>query len=364
MSKVVDKKSPSPPIVINVGFKDLFYFANAIEIKLLYIIGAVCAMIQGILMPSMAIFFGAILAQSVDTTIPVSLANSSNIINASVNSNNNNNNNNGVVVAKNEKYDSSEVDGTLIFFLIFTILMFASGFLNNLCFSVGAEMQVFKFREAYLRKVLLLDMKHYDDLDVYGVPVSMSQHTNALKDASGQQLGMVLQSVFQFISGYTIAMYFAWRIALVISAAIPILLIAICCWGAMMSSLTTNQYSHHRRAGEVVTQALMNLKTILSLNAQNQECEKYLVFQEYARQDGLQTSIRMGLMVGLISVGIYVIQCVGMYYGGYLIFENEINPRTGEPFTGADVITVYFALVMGVMGKFNKTISFFFFFFL
>ena len=66
----------------------------------------------------------------------------------------------------------------------------------------------------------------------------------------------------------------------------------------------------------------------------------------------------MGLMVGLISVGIYVIQCVGMYYGGYLIFENEINPRTGEPFTGADVITVYFALVMGVMGKFNKTISF------
>ena len=149
-----------------------------------------------------------------------------------------------------------------------------------------------------------------------------------------------------------------------ISAAIPILLIAICCWGAMMSSLTTNQYSHHRRAGEVVTQALMNLKTILSLNAQNQECEKYLVFQEYARQDGLQTSIRMGLMVGLISVGIYVIQCVGMYYGGYLIFENEINPRTGEPFTGADVITVYFALVMGVMGKFNKTISFFFFFFL
>ena len=137
MSKVVDKKSPSPPIVINVGFKDLFYFANAIEIKLLYIIGAVCAMIQGILMPSMAIFFGAILAQSVDTTIPVSLANSSNIINASVNSNNN-----GVVVAKNDKYDSSEVDGTLIFFLIFTILMFSSGFLNNLCFNVGAEMQV------------------------------------------------------------------------------------------------------------------------------------------------------------------------------------------------------------------------------
>ena len=39
-----------------------------------------------------------------------------------------------------------------------------------------------------------------------------------------------------------------------------------------------------------------------------------------------------------------------MYYGGYLIFENEINPRTGKPFTGADVITVYFALVMGVMG--------------
>ena len=108
MSKVVDKKSPSPPIVINVGFKDLFYFANAIEIKLLYIIGAVCAMIQGILMPSMAIFFGAILAQSVDTTIPVSLANSSNIINASVNSNNN-----GVVVAKNDKYDSTNMVSSL-----------------------------------------------------------------------------------------------------------------------------------------------------------------------------------------------------------------------------------------------------------
>ena len=84
--------------------------------------------------------------------------------------------------------------------------MFFSGFVNNICFNIGADRQVFAFRESYLRNVLFLDMRHYDGLDIYGVPTSMGQHTNALKVASGQQLGTFIASVCQFFAGLIIAM--------------------------------------------------------------------------------------------------------------------------------------------------------------
>ena len=48
--------------------------------------------------------------------------------------------------------------------------------------------------------------------------------------------------------------------------------------------------------------------------------------------------------------GIYAIQGFSMFYGGSLIFEGQLNSKTQKPFTGADVITVYYALLLGVFG--------------
>ena len=88
----------------------------------------------------------------------------------------------------------------------------------------------------------------------------------------------------------------------------------------------------------------------MTLNAQGRECEKYLIFEEYARRAGLQSAMRMGWMVGFLFVGIYAMNALGMWYGQYLIFEGEINTKTNKPFTGGDVITVCWALTMGIFG--------------
>ena len=94
----------------------------------------------------------------------------------------------------------------------------------------------------------------------------------------------------------------------------------------------------------------MNLKTVVSLNAQARVCEKHLIFREFARRDEIKQNKSFARMLGLLMAGIYTIQGFSMFYGGRLIFDGKINSKTGKPFTGGDVITVYWALLMGVFG--------------
>ena len=283
-------------------------------------------------MPCLSIFFGAILSETAGSR-------------------------HGTVVDSNSTSTVAEPNAastgdssTLTLFLFISVGMFFSGFVNNICFNIGADRQVFAFRESYLRNVLFLDMRHYDGLDIYGVPTSMGQHTNALKVASGQQLGTFIASVCQFFAGLIIAMVTSWEMALVLMAVLPILACAIGGFLASINAFTTSQYAHHKRAGEVLTQALMNLKTVVSLNAQARECEKHLIFREFARRDDIKMNQSFSRMLGLLMAGIYTMQGFSMFYGGSLIFNGQINSKTGKPFTGADVITVYWALVMGVFG--------------
>ena len=146
------------------------------------------------------------------------------------------------------------------------------------------------------------------------------------------------------------ALYTAWEITLVLLAVMPILVCAIGGFLASINAFTSSQYANHKRAGEVLSQALMNLKTVVSLNAQSRVCEKHMIFREFARRDEIKQNTSFSRMLGMLMAGIYTIQGISMFYGGTLIFEGQINSKTQKPFTGADVITVYWALLLGVFG--------------
>ena len=281
-------------------------------------------------MPCLSIFFGAILSETADSGGTTD--------------------SNSTTIVAGRRTTSTGNSSTLNLFLFVSIGMFFSGFVNNICFNIGADRQVFAFRQSYLRNVLFLDMRHYDVLDIHGVPTSIGQHTNALKDASGQQLGTFVASVCQFFAGLVIALLTAWKIALVLLAVMPILVCAIGGFLASMNAFTSSQYANHKRAGEVLSQALMNLKTVISLNAQSRVCEKHLIFREFARRDEIKQNKSFSHMLGMLMAGIYAIQGFSMFYGGSLIFEGQLNSKTQKPFTGADVITVYYALLFGVFG--------------
>ena len=153
-------------------------------------------------MPCLSIFLGAILSETAGTAVDSNTTSSA--------------------VAEPNTASTGD-SSTLTLFLFISVGMFLSGFVNNICFNVGADRQVFAFRESYLRNVLFLDMQHYDGLDIYGVPTSMGQHTNALKEASGQQMGTFIASVCQFFAGLIIAMITSWEMALVLMAVLPVL---------------------------------------------------------------------------------------------------------------------------------------------
>ena len=325
----------------NVGFKELFHFCTDWKTKVLYTVGVCSAIIQGACLPMLAVFLGEVLDGSATTYAGINTASNSSTGNVTGSYN---------VNKSLTLYAGTAVNDTLGSFVALTVGLFVAGCLNSICFNVGAERQVFAFRQAYLRKVLLLDMRHYDELDVFGAPSMLSQSTQALKEGAGQQFGVFLQCSAQFITGYLVAILANWRFALVLSAGVPVLALTIGIFLAGTTKLSDEHLSHQVRAGKTLQQTLTKIKTIVSLNAQSRQCKKYLAFEEYARRAGVAMSVRSGWMIGCIFLAIYSFNGFCVWYGSYLIYRGVQNPQTGQPFSGQDVITVFWAILIGVFG--------------
>ena len=111
-------------------------------------------------------------------------------------------------------------------FLFVSIVCF-SGFVNNICFNIGADRQVFAFRQSYLHNVLFLDMRHYDVLDIHGVQGfnwTTHERVERCKRPTAWHFRCLSMPVF---AGLVIALLTAWKIALVLLAVMPILVCAI-----------------------------------------------------------------------------------------------------------------------------------------
>ena len=114
--------------------KHLFHFCNTWDTKLLYFVGTAAAIFQGVCMPCLSIFFGAILSETADSGGTTD--------------------SNSTTIVAGRRTTSTGNSSTLNLFLFVSVGMFLSGFVNNICFNIGADRQVFAFRQSYLRNVL------------------------------------------------------------------------------------------------------------------------------------------------------------------------------------------------------------------
>ena len=77
---------------------------------------------------------------------------------------------------------------------------------------------------------------------------------------------------------------------------------------------------------------------------------KFSCLVEQCRKDLLAVGMRMGWMIGTLYMSIYLCNAIGLWWGGELVARKAWNETENRPFEGADVMTCYWALLMGTFG--------------
>ncbi|KAJ1660656.1 hypothetical protein IWQ61_000439 [Dispira simplex] len=304
-----------------VSFIELFKYADTMD-WLLLIAGFICSLATGVSQPLMAVVLSSMLQGFNDYTFYSQLdrPRADAALNTSV-------------------YDMMKWFGVL------TAGTFAAGMIQIFCWSFSAERQCRRIRERYYVSILRQDMAWHDCSSTGDLTARISGDVNMLQEGIGSKLGLFVQHTVCFLAGFVIAFSQGWRLALVMLCALPLLAACGGATGKLIASQTSRGQSSYAGAGAVAEEVISGIRTVMAFGGQAHEVKRYQVQIKAALQLGLRKAWIIGLGVGFMMLFIFLTYALGFWYGIKLASEGSMN--------GTQVLTVFFALVIGAMSLGN-----------
>ncbi|XP_058748881.1 ABC transporter B family member 9-like [Vicia villosa] len=291
-----------------VPFYKLFNFADRLDVTLM-IIGTIAAVANGLSQPLMTLIFGK-------------------LINAFGGSDP------SAIVKQVSKVS-----------LLFVYLAAGAGiasFLQVSCWMVTGERQAARIRSLYLKTILKQDIAFFDTETNTGEVIGrMSGDTILIQDAMGEKVGKFVQLASNFFGGFVIAFIKGWRLAVVLLACMPCVILAGGFMSMLMSKMSSRGQIAYAEAGNVVDQTVGAIRTVASFTGEKKAIERYNNKIKVAYTTTVHQGIVSGLGMGTLLLIVFCTYGLAMWYGSKLVIEKGYN--------GGSVITVIIALMTGGM---------------
>ena len=218
---------------------------------------------------------------------------------------------NGYIMAKainaiNSSYQTVRYDDGLKYALIFLAFAFLQGIGNCLMLwkflSCGLTLARI-YRKKIMRKYLQFHLSYFD------VPTNspgslltkMSIDTMELNQLVNSILGTTIQCSCVLVVGLIIGCYFEYRLTLIDFCFVPFIVIANVIRRGMMQGSSKKGIKANVEAGGILSECVINTKTIFSFNFQPTAIKMYLDAIEFIRQQFFRDALISGFFIGLGS---------------------------------------------------------------
>uniref|UniRef100_A0A151UDP5 ABC transporter B family member 9 n=1 Tax=Cajanus cajan TaxID=3821 RepID=A0A151UDP5_CAJCA len=229
--------------------------------------------------------------------------------------------------------------------LLFVYLAIGTGiasFLQVACWMMTGERQAARIRGLYLKTILKQDIAFFDTETTTGEVIGrMSGDTILIQDAMGEKVGKFMQLASTFFGGFLIAFVRGWRLAVVLLACIPCVIVTGGVLSMLMAKMSSRGQAAYAEAGNVVEQTVGAIRTVASFTGEKKAIEKYNIKLKDAYKTMVQQGIASGLGMGSLLLIVFCTYALAMWYGSKLVVERGYN--------GGTVITVIVALMTGGM---------------
>ncbi|KAJ1973265.1 hypothetical protein H4R35_004208, partial [Dimargaris xerosporica] len=308
-----DETPADPP----VSFFGLFQFATKFD-YLLLTTGTIGAAVAGVALPLMVIVFGDILQSFAEYGL----------------------------VAKDDPDRAANMLNDAVYdmlqwFGILAASTFAGVYVQIFSFSLSAERQTRRMRELYYEAILRQEIAWFDQVSTGDLTSRISGDVNMIQDGMASKLAQVIQHTITFVAGFIVAFVKGWKLALVLLAAFPLIAIAGGLMSMMVASGSKEGLSKYGAAGAIAEEVVSGIRTVMAFGGQEKEAQRYEVKIREALRDGIKKAIVGGLGVGLIMCILFLTYALGFWFGVKQVAERELGP--------AEMLTVFFALIMGAM---------------
>jgi ATP-binding cassette subfamily B (MDR/TAP) protein 1 len=165
-----------------------------------------------------------------------------------------------------------------------------------------------------------------------------------------------IQYMCTFLIGLIIGFVRSWQLTLLICAFVPFMIVVGAGMRVSLARLETLAINSYAHAGSIASEVLGNIRAVVANNGEEAEVARYNTALEPSEKAGQKKSLMTGAGFGSFMLVMFASYAVGMRLGATLIQWNRRdhpscvrNPTGSDCFTGAMVLSTFFAVLLGSM---------------
>uniref|UniRef100_A0A8B9KU77 ATP-binding cassette sub-family B member 5 n=1 Tax=Astyanax mexicanus TaxID=7994 RepID=A0A8B9KU77_ASTMX len=312
------------------AFRDvvlLFRYADSVDI-LLMLVGMVMAMANGAVLPAMVIVFGDMTDSFMNNEIAGNLEN--------------------ITLPPNFTFEFSnttlgeEMTRYAVYYSIMGGVVLFAAYMQVAFWTLAAGRQVKRLRKLFFHSIIKQDIGWFDVNETGQLNTRLTDDIYKINEGIGDKLGMCIQSMTTFLTGFIIGFIKGWKLTLVILSISPLLVVSAAIIAKVMTSFTSKEQTAYAKAGAVAEEVLSAIRTVFAFGGQKKELKRYQKNLEDAKNVGIRKAIMVNISVGFVYFMIYMSYALAFWYGSTLIIAKEYQV--------GNLLTVFFAVIIGAFG--------------
>ncbi|NXU20405.1 MDR1 protein, partial [Pardalotus punctatus] len=214
-----------------------------------------------------------------------------------------------------------------------------AAYMQTSFWTLAAGRQIKKIREKFFHAIMRQEIGWFDVNDVGELNTRLLDDVSKINEGIGDKIGLLVQSLTTFITGFIVGLIRGWKLTLVILAVSPVLGLSAALWAKVLSAFTDKEQAAYAKAGAVAEEVLAAIRTVIAFGGQEKEIKRYHKNLEDAKRVGIRKAITANISMGAAFLLIYASYALAFWYGTTLILNDD--------YTIGKVLTVFFSVMIG-----------------
>ncbi|XP_033097909.1 ATP-dependent translocase ABCB1-like [Anneissia japonica] len=215
-----------------------------------------------------------------------------------------------------------------LMFVLLGVITGLGNFFQTWMFSISGENLTMRLRIKAFSSMLRQEMAWYDDPyhSTGALTTRLATDASNVKGATGIRIGAVLQSCVTMLAAVFIALYYGWKLALVMFGCLPFLALAGIFQMKAISGSQKADAELREDAGKTASESIENMRTVASLSLEDRFYDQYCKQLDIPFEISKRNSTLYGLSFSFSQGIMFFIYAAAFRFGGHLVAKGEMMP--------------------------------------
>ncbi|XP_036182886.1 ATP-binding cassette sub-family B member 5 [Myotis myotis] len=214
-------------------------------------------------------------------------------------------------------------------FIILGVICFVSYFIQGFFYGRAGEILTMRLRHLAFKTMLYQDISWFDDKEnsTGALTTILATDIAQIQGATGSRIGVLTQNATNMGLSIIVSFIYGWEMTLLILSIAPVLALTGMIETSAMVGFANKDKQDFKHAGKIATEAVENIRTIVSLTREKAFEQKYEETLQTQHRNTLKKAQIIGICYAFSHAFVYFAYAVGFRFGVYLIQAGRMTPE-------------------------------------